>query len=102
MKEKFGIEIVSVPEIDTTNDIDGCMGLISGLDLVITVSNVTAHYAGNLGIPVWVLVSKITPLWHWFTERNDSPWYQTMRLFRQQKQGDWKGVFDDISKALTK
>ena len=100
VKEKFGIEIVSVPEIDTTNDIDGCMGLISGLDLVITVSNVTAHYAGNLGIPVWVLVSKITPLWHWFTERNDSPWYQTVKLYRQNPYEDWIPVMTNVAEDL--
>jgi len=100
VKKYLGMEIVSVPEVDTTNDIDGCMGLISGLDLVITVSNVTAHYAGNVGIPVWVLVSK-SPLWHWFTERSDSPWYQTVKLYRQNSYENWVPVLNNVAEDLS-
>ncbi len=66
--------------------------IMRGLDLVVTSDTATAHLAGGLGVPVWVVLSK-TPEWRWFQEREDSPWYPTMRLFRQRQAGDWDDVF---------
>ena len=100
IEKNHGIEIADATGIDTTNDVDQCMGLVSGLDLVITVSNVTAHYAGNVGVPVWVLVSK-SALWHWFTKRCDSPWYPTVRLYRQEPSDNWSPVLDKIVHDLS-
>ena len=62
--------------------------LISHLDLVITVDTAVAHLAGALGIPVWLALPLI-PDWRWLLEREDSPWYPSMRLFRQSTWGDW-------------
>jgi glycosyltransferase involved in cell wall biosynthesis len=73
--------------------------IISQLDLVICVDTAVAHLAGALGKPVWVLLSFV-PDWRWMLEREDSPWYPTVRLFRQQKAGDWDGVCDRIKAAL--
>ena len=73
--------------------------IISQLDLVICVDTSVAHLAGALGKPVWILVSFV-PDWRWMLEREDSPWYPTVRLFRQQKAGDWNGVCDRIKAAL--
>lgn len=65
------------------------------LDLVITADTSIAHLAGALGVPVWVILP-FPAEWRWLTERKDSPWYATMRLFRQQKRNEWK----DVAKAL--
>jgi len=73
--------------------------LIQQTDLVISVDTSVAHLAGALNKPVWTLLS-YAPDWRWQTEREDSPWYPTMRLFRQPAPGDWNGVFDQISAAL--
>jgi len=70
------------------------------LDLVITVDSAVAHCAGALGIPVWVLLP-YAPDWRWLLHREDSPWYTTMRLFRQKQPGDWGEVFGRVQHALT-
>jgi tetratricopeptide (TPR) repeat protein len=68
-------------------------------DLVITSDTAVAHLAGALGVPVWVALKRI-PDWRYMLGRMDSPWYPTMRLFRQKTDGDWNGVFEDIERAL--
>ncbi len=73
---------------------------IQALDLVITVDTAVAHLAGALGKPVWVLLH-YAPDWRWMLEREDSPWYPTMRLFRQTSWDDWTGVFARVKAALT-
>jgi len=73
--------------------------VISQLDLVICVDTAVAHLAGALGKPVWVLLSQPTD-WRWLEEREDTPWYPTMRLFRQHKAGDWPGVVARVRAAL--
>ncbi|HEY9749802.1 MAG TPA: tetratricopeptide repeat protein, partial [Allocoleopsis sp.] len=72
---------------------------IAQLDLVITVDTAVAHLAGALGKPVWVLLA-FAPDWRWMLEREDTPWYPTMRLFRQAQYGDWAGVFARVVAAL--
>jgi hypothetical protein len=74
--------------------------IMMNLDLVITVDSAVAHLAGALAIPVLVALS-IAPDWRWLLERADSPWYPTMRLFRQQRFGDWSNVFERIHEELT-
>ncbi len=73
--------------------------IIGGLDLVITVDTAVAHLAGALARPVWVLLSYAAD-WRWLRDRDDSPWYPTMRLFRQPRQGDWEPVIAEVSAAL--
>lgn len=73
--------------------------VIKRLDLVITVDTSVAHLAGALGKPVWTLL-QFSPDWRWMLDRSDSPWYPTMRLFRQQRLGDWESVFQDVAEAL--
>ncbi len=74
--------------------------LLSALDLVVTADTLTAHLAGALGIPVWVVLSA-SPDWRWLIGREDSPWYPTMRLFRQRVAGDWSEVFDRVAAELS-
>jgi len=73
--------------------------LISSLDLVISVDTSVAHLAGALGKPVWVMLP-YEPEWRWMLDRVDSPWYPTMRLFRQTAAGDWKGVTTQVAESL--
>ena len=73
--------------------------LMTQLDLVITADTATAHLAGGLGVPVWVALPYLA-CWRWVRARTDSPWYPTMRLFRQDRPGDWDGVFQRIEKEL--
>ena len=69
------------------------------LDLVVTVDTSIAHLAGALAVPVWVMLPLAND-WRWLTAREDSPWYPTMRLFRQKKPGDWDAVYARIQEAL--
>lgn len=73
--------------------------LIAGLDLVISVDTAAAHLAGALGKPVWLL-SRFDACWRWLTGRDDTPWYPSMRLFRQETPGDWAGVIERVRLAL--
>ncbi len=73
--------------------------VMANLDLVITSDTSVAHLAGALGVPVW-LALPVASDWRWLLERSDSPWYPTMKLFRQTAQGDWKGVFERMAEEL--
>ena len=73
--------------------------LMASLDLVVSVDTAGAHLAGALGRPVWTLLPA-APDWRWLTAREDTPWYPTMRLFRQQAPGDWAGVIARVARAL--
>ena len=81
---------------------DGLVALsatIAHLDLVITVDTLAAHLAGALGKPAWVMLQHAAD-WRWMHGREDSPWYPSLRLFRQGRPGDWQGVVDQVSGAL--
>ena len=80
-------------------DFAGTTGLVAALDLVISVDTVWAHWAGAAGKPLWLMLSRI-PHWCWMTEREDSPWYPTARLFRQETQGDWAPVVARLAREL--
>jgi tetratricopeptide (TPR) repeat protein len=73
---------------------------IAQMDLVISVDTAVAHLAGALGKPVWVILPH-TADWRWLLDREDSPWYPTMRLFRQPNPGNWQAVIEAISHALS-
>src|SRR5205823_6497678 len=66
--------------------------ILLSLDLFITSDSAIAHLAGALGVPVWMALPT-APDWRWLQEREDSPWYPTMRIFRQKHRGDWDEVF---------
>ena len=73
--------------------------VIRNLDLVVTSDTAIAHLAGALGAPVW-LALQFSPDWRWLLQRDDSPWYPTMRLFRQTTFDGWPGVFERIAHAV--
>lgn len=81
------------------NDFAATAALLAQLDLVITVDSSVAHLAGALGRPVWVLCPDPAD-WRWLLDRTDSPWYPTLRLFRQPRPGDWDGAIAAAALAL--
>ena len=73
--------------------------IIAQLDLIIAVDTAIVHLAGAIGMPVWTLLPFV-PDWRWLLARGDSPWYPTMRLFRQPVAGDWVSVFAEVAREL--
>jgi tetratricopeptide (TPR) repeat protein len=86
----------AAPDID---DFDDTAGLIEALDLLISVDTSTAHLAAAMGKPVWLL-NRFDSCWRWLENRDDSPWYPSLRLFRQTAPGDWPGVMQRVEAAL--
>ena len=81
------------------HDFADTAALIANLDLVITIDSAVAHLAGAMGKPVWVLLP-FAPDWRWMLDREDSPWYPTMRLFRQPTRGDWNAAMGRMAEML--
>ncbi len=97
-----GVMQVVVPDAGFDADAGAFLdtaALMQGLDLVVTSDTAIAHLAGALARPTWVALQWM-PEWRWMLERHDSPWYPTMRLFRQSARGDWAGVFAAMHAAL--
>ena len=84
---------------DALNDLEATADAIMEVDLTITVDTMIAHLAGALGRPVWTLLA-FAPDWRWLLGRADTPWYPTMRLFRQPAPNDWAGAFREVRREL--
>jgi hypothetical protein len=84
---------------DELTDFADTAALIDNLDLVITIDTAVAHLAGAMGKPVWVLLL-FDPDWRWLLDRTDSPWYPTMKLFRQPEPGNWQAAIARIVQEL--
>ena len=84
---------------ETLGDFADTAGLVECLDLVVSVDTAVAHLAGALGRPVWLLLAWDAE-WRWLDDRDDSPWYPTARLFRQESRGDWDGLIRRVAAAL--
>jgi hypothetical protein len=93
-----GMELVDWTE--ELKDFADTAALIANLDLVIAVDTAVVHLAGAIGKPVWMLLSFV-PDCRWLLEREDSPWYPSMRLFRQSSWGDWDSVITRVADALS-
>ena len=85
--------------MDEMADFADTAALIANLDLVISVDTAVAHLAAALGKPVWLL-DRFDPCWRWLTGRRDSPWYPTLRLYRQPRPGDWESVVTEVARDL--
>lgn len=90
--------------IDFTSDLrdfSDTAALVANLDLVITVDTSIAHLVGALGRPVWIL-NRFDSCWRWLRGREDSPWYPTATIYRQDQPGDWRGVIEKVKSDLTR
>jgi Tfp pilus assembly protein PilF len=87
--------------VDQLTDIDTFAAQVAAMDLVITIDNSTAHIAGGLGVPVWVMLPFHAD-WRWLLKGERSLWYPSMRLFRQPEPGDWISVVDDVTRAINR
>jgi len=94
-----GAPLLVDKSVDQLADIDCFAAQVAAMDLVITIDNSTAHVAGALGVPTWLLLP-FAPDWRWLLEREDSPWYPTVRLFRQPRAGDWDAVMEAVRRVL--
>lgn len=97
--EKLPATMKVVDLTERIHDFADSAALIENLDLVISVCTSVTHLAGAIGKPVWTLLHFASD-WRWHLERSDSPWYPTMRLFRQTVQADWSGVIAGVRKEL--
>ena len=104
LRESDALAAATAPQLidvrQYLDDYDDTAALVAELDVVISVDTSVAHLAGAMAKPVWVLLP-LCPDWRWLTERSDSPWYPTARLFRQTRLSDWQGVIAKVARALT-
>lgn len=98
--EQVRTPVIQYPNIDTIHGrFMDTIAIMQNLDLIITVDTSIAHIAGALGVPVWTILPACSDF-RWFTTRTDSPWYPTMRLFRQNPYEDWTPVINQVIQAL--
>jgi tetratricopeptide (TPR) repeat protein len=93
-----GLAVHDWADADPLRDLEGHAAQIAALDAVISIDNATVHMAGALGVPTWVLLPYVSD-WRWQQEREDSPWYPSLRLFRQPSAGAWDDVFAHVRAA---
>jgi ADP-heptose:LPS heptosyltransferase len=94
-----GLEVLDFT--DELNDFMDTAALVANLDLVIGVDTSVIHLAGALGKPTWVM-SRYDGCWRWLTDRDDTPWYPRMRLFRQEQPGEWEPVIERVASELAR
>ncbi len=99
IRAKTGVEILHDATVDQIADLDLFAAQTAAMDLVVCISNTTAHMAGGLGVPTLLLSCHI-PIWYWMTEGDRSPWYPSLRLFRQAQVGDWSEVISAVATEL--
>jgi len=85
--------------MDDVHDFSDTAGLVANLDLVISVDTSVVHLAGALGKPVFLL-DRYDNCWRWLSGRENSPWYPTLRIFRQLRSGEWGPVIEAVATAL--
>jgi tetratricopeptide (TPR) repeat protein len=101
LEAQAGASLVHLAELDLYHDLEGLAALCAACDLVITASNVTAHIAGAVGRPVWLLLPGARGrIWYWFAGRETSPWYPALRVFEQSSPGRWDDVMERVAGEL--
>lgn len=95
----LGVTVINLDSVNKYDDINGLAAIIEACDLVISIDNTTVHLAGALGKDTRVLLPH-TPEWRWMLGRKDSPWYESLRLYRQPAIFDWNGAFASLKEDL--
>jgi tetratricopeptide (TPR) repeat protein len=102
LARELGITVERLPDIDNTNDLDGLAALMSACDAVVTVSSTTAHLAGALGRPTWVMVPHgFARIWYWFHGRDKSPWYPRVEVRRQRSGQPWADIVASVAREVS-
>jgi len=96
---KSGYKIFHDDSVDQLKSLDDFAAQVASMDLVISISGTTIHMAGALGVPAWAML-QVVPNCKWMLDRDDTPWYESVRLFRQTVAGDWIPVIRKIAKEL--
>ena len=94
-------QVLDLGQAYLDGDFADTAAVLANLDLLVTCDTAAVHLAGALGVPAWLAVSTVAD-WRWLERRADSPWYPSVRIFRQRTRGDWTDVFAAIGEALTK
>jgi hypothetical protein len=98
----LGIVVERLADIDNTSDLDGLAALMTACDVIVTVSNTTAHLAGALGRPVFVMVPHgFARIWYWFHDRSQSPWYPRVEVRRQRSGQPWADVVAAVTREVS-
>ncbi|MBF0195304.1 MAG: tetratricopeptide repeat protein, partial [Magnetococcales bacterium] len=93
------ITFLNDDSIDQMQDLDSFAAQVAAMDMVVTISNTTAHLSGALGVPTLLMLGEV-PIWYWMLDREDSPWYPSLTLFRQKNNGEWDEVIDKVAKEI--
>jgi tetratricopeptide (TPR) repeat protein len=99
VKNKLGIDIISYEKVDNFNDIDGLVSLIQACDTVVSVDNITCQLSGALGKEIHVLLT-YGSWWGWMVDRSDSPWYDSVKIYRQEFNETWSGLFERLKQNI--
>ena len=101
VRSRSSVTVLSYKDVDNFHDIDGLASLIQACDFVVSVDNSTVHLAGALGKDTRVLLPFV-PNWRWLMDRDDSPWYASVKLYRQGSDRNWSGVFESVRSDLAR
>ena len=101
VKSELGVTVLSYKDVDNFKDIDGLASLIQACDVVVSIDNTTVHLAGALGKDTRVLLPLIAE-WRWLVDRDDSPWYASVKLYRQVRDRDWSVSFEKLKTDLSR
>jgi hypothetical protein len=100
IRHEWGVTVHQDATVDPWQSLDDFAAQVAAMDLVISISNTTVHMAGALGIPVWLILPQVPEASWWMVDREDSPWYPSMRIFRQLDRADWSDVVRRVAEQL--
>jgi len=95
----IGGPVFDFAEVNCRDDLEGLLALVQSCDLVISIGNATVHFAGVSGVPTFALLPHF-PGWRWLSQGDESVWYRSVKLFRQNQDGNWQSVIDSVEKGL--
>jgi Flp pilus assembly protein TadD len=99
VRSELGVEVLHDDVVDPLKSLDDFAAQTAAMNVVISIDNSTVHMAGALDVPVWAMLP-VVPDWRWLLHRSDSPWYPSVRLFRQIKHGEWPPVLEAVADEL--
>jgi len=99
IKREIGVDIFVDPDVSALDSLEQSAAQIAAVDLVISISNATIHFAGACGVETWMLLGT-TSLWHWFVNREDTLWYNSVRCIRCQTAYDWEKIVAQTAEDL--